>query len=915
MRTAPKGRPPRAWTRLLRLALPPGSIRESILGDLAQEYRERERSLGPSAAGRWYRRQALAVAAWTLSDRLTGHSWSRPEPSPGPLTVPAGGRRLHPLQGVSHLAQEVRLALRQLARRPGFTLAAVVSLALGIGANTAIFSLSHSVLFRPLDVREPERLASVFTSQTGGQRHGNTSYPDYVDYRERNGVFSGVAAHTTAPMALAETGQPAIVWGQLVSGNYFSVLGVEQALGRGFLPEEDDDFGAHPVAVLSYAAWQNRFGADPRILGRTIRINDYPFTVVGVAPPGFSGLFSLPEPELWAPLSMAGQALPYTPNVQSRIDPWLQLVGRLGPGLTLSQAQASLDALAANLGAEYPATNRNKGIVLGELDESRLGTPEATQGAGRLLAVLLGVVGFVLLIACFNVANLELAKAAGRRREIALRYSLGASRWRIVRQLLVESVLLALGAAGVGLMVAFYSVQALQGLQAQAEVQIPIQVSLDGEVLAFTLLLAISTGVLFGLAPALQVLKPGQADALKDQGYALSQSRRAGRLQNALVVVQVALSLVLLTGAGLLIRSLNNTLAIDPGFDLRNGVVVPVNLGFGQYGEEEGEALQEAVLERIAALPDVEAATLTAFVPLGMVHGHHDVFVEGYEPAPDERMLVKRNMVSAGYFQTMGVRVLRGRAIDERDTEDSPPVAMVNETMARRFWPNRDPIGHTVRADLGTVYTVVGIIEDGRYGSLLEAPEPYLVIPMGQGEYVRRVNLVVKTRRDPRAMVRALSSEVQELVPGLPASNAMTIGEYLEYCQGGARGPAILVGVFGLLALVLASVGLYGVMSYSVNQRTREFGVRMAFGATTDGVTRMVLLRGLKTTVVGLVMGGVLALAVTRILAGLLFEVSPMDPLTFAGGMAVLLGVGQLASFLPARFASKSDPMTALRAE
>jgi len=813
------------------------------------------------------------------------------------------------------LGQEVRFALRQLVRRPGLTLAAVASLALGIGANTAIFSLSHSLLFRPLEVTEPQRLASVFTSQAGGPQYGNTSYPDYLDYRERNQAFSGMAAHTTAPMALAATGQPEIVWGQLVSGNYFSLLGVEAALGRSFLPEEDEAFGAHAVAVLSHAAWQDRFGGDPQVLGRTIRINDYPFTVVGVAPPGFFGLFSLPEVEVWAPLAMAQQALPYTPNIQSRVDPWLQLVGRLRPDLTSAQAQASLDGLAASLAEEYPGTNRNRRIVLATLDATRLGTPDVTGGAERLLALLLGVVGFVLLIACFNVANLELAKAAGRRREIALRHSLGASRWQIVRQLLVESVLLALAAAGVGLAVAVYSVEALQRLQAQSEVPIQVQVHLDVEVLAFTLLLAIATGVVFGLAPALQVLKPGQTDALKDQGYALSRGRRAGRLQGALVAGQVALSLVLLTGAGLLIRSLENTMDVDPGFDLRNGVVVPLNLGFGQYGEEEGEALQRSVLERIATLPDVESAALTAFVPLGMVHGHHDVFVEGYDPAPDERMLVKRNMVSAGYFETMGIRVLRGRAIDDRDTEDAPPVAMVNEAMARRYWPDTDPIGHTVRADRGTVYTVVGILEDGRYGSLLEPQEAYLVLPLDQGEYVPRVNLVVKTRRDPRAMVRTLSSEVQELVPGLPASNAMTVREYLEYSQGGARGPAVLVGVFGLLALVLASVGLFGVMFYGVNQRTREFGVRLAIGATTKGVTRLVLLRGLKLTLVGMVLGTLLTLAVTRVMTGFLFQVSPLDPLVYASGIVVLLGVGQLASYLPARFAARADPMTALRAE
>ncbi|MGW8266229.1 MAG: ADOP family duplicated permease, partial [Longimicrobiales bacterium] len=906
---------PRFPSFLIRVILPADPVTDSIIGDLAQEFHERSRSEGSRAAARWYWKQALAVAGFALSDRLAGHCWARPsrvEEGPRDLT---GAPSFRPWRGLGQIGQDLRYALRQILRRPGVTFVALVSLALGIGANTAIFTVGNSVLARPLNVSEPERMALVYTSQLGGERYGNTSYPDYLDYKEGNRVFSGLAAHTTAPMALSATGQPEVVWGQLVSGDFFTVLGVEPWLGRTFLPEEDGAPDTHPVVVLSFRTWRDRFGSDPGVLGRTVRINDYPFTVVGVAQPGFTGLIPAVEPALWAPLAMVDRALPYTPNTGSRVDPWLQLVGRMRPGVSIADAQAGMEVLASNLADEYPGTNGNKGIVLETLDAGRVGDPRATAGARRLLNLLTGVVGFVLLIACFNVANLELSKAAGRRREIALRHSLGASRWRIVRQLLVESVVLALAAGGFGLVVGVYSIRTLGMLQAQAEVPIPVPAGLDHRVLAFTLLLALSTGLLFGLAPALQVLKPGHSETLKDQGYALSRGRAAGRLQRAMVVAQVALSLVLLTGAGLLLRSLSNTLAIDPGFDLREGVVVPVNLGYGQYGEEEGRSLQRSLLERIRTLPGVESASLSAFVPLGMVHGHHDVFVEGYEPAPNELMLVKRNMVSSGYFETMGIRISRGRAIDEGDTEDAPPVAIINEAMARRFWPDQDPVGQTVRADLGTVYTVVGVMEDGKYGSILEPTEPYLVLPLGQAEYVQRVNLVVKTREDPRAMIHPLSSEVQKLVPGLPSSTILTIPRYLEYSQASARGAAVMVSIFGVLALILASVGLYGVMAYNVSQRTREFGVRFAVGATRGVVTKMVLFRGLKMTFLGLVLGGLLAVAVTRILSGFLYDVSPFDPLVFAAGALVLLGVGQIASYLPARFASRADPTTALRAE
>jgi predicted permease len=460
-----------------------------------------------------------------------------------------------------------------------------------------------------------------------------------------------------------------------------------------------------------------------------------------------------------------------------------------------------------------------------------------------------------------------------------------------------------------------FGVDALQLLQARAEVPLEFSVGIDARVLGFTLAAALATGLVFGTAPAIQVLRENQFEGLKDHAPAVSSGGGRALLQNALVVPQLALSLVLLTGAGLLVQSLRNTLDVDPGFDLRDGVILPVNLGFTQYGEAEGKELHRRLLRDVASLPRVESVALSAFLPLGLVHGHHDVAVEGYEPAPDEPMLVKRNTVSAGYFETMGIRVLSGRAIDERDTEDAEPVAVINETMARRFWPNQDPIGRTVRADLGIAYTVVGVVEDGKYTTLRDPPEPYLVIPLGQGEYPQRVNLVVRTAGDPAAMIAPLSAEVRRLAPNVPESTVLTVPQYLEYSVGAAKAPALLVGAFGMLALALAAVGLYGVMSYSVGQRRREFGVRIALGATQAGIVTMVLRGGLKTTLAGMAIGIVLAIVGTRLLAGFLYDVSPLDPVVLILALLTLLAVGPLASFVPARSASSTDPVEALRLE
>jgi len=811
--------------------------------------------------------------------------------------------------------QDLRYAARVLKRAPSATLAVVVVMALGIGAGTAVFSLLNDLLLQPLNVAQPERLASVYTSHVGGQTYGNTSYPDYIDYKERNEAFSVLAAHTYAPMALRGTGEAHVVIGQLVSWDYFAALGIDPHLGRSFLPEEDETLGTHAVVVLSHGAWESYFGSDPGIIGTTIRINDYPFTVVGVAPRGFKGLVTITEPAIWAPLAMVERALPYTPNIDSRIDPWLQLFGRLKPGVSLPDAQAAMDVLAANLADEYSDSNRGRGITLDELDAGRLSNPQATAGVRGIMTLLMGVVGLVLIIACLNVTAVQLAQATGRHREIALRQALGAPRWRIVRQLLIESATLAVIGGGIGLWVAAVAVDGLQALQPRTEFPLQFRFEVDGRVLAFTFLVAVAAGVLSGLAPALQSLRPSHSDALKQQGYSLTQGRSSARLQGALVVGQIALSLALLCGAGLLVRSLKNVLDVDPGFDLRAGVVFPVNLGFGQYDAATARSLQEEILRRSAALPDLESVALAAFIPLGTIHGHHDIYVEGYEPAPDERMLVKRNMVSAGYLETMGIRLLSGRAIDHRDTEDSAPVAVINETMARRYWPGRDPVGHTVRADLGTTYTVVGVIEDGKYSSRHGPSEPYLILPLTQSEPVDRVNLVVRAQGDPRDLIAPLRSEVQRLAPGIPTSTILTMREYLQYSVGEFKGPAIMVSALGVLALLLASVGLYGVMYRNVAQRTREFGVRLALGASEQGVVKMVLRQGLVTTLVGIGIGLLLAILVTRTLSGMLFGVSTLDPAVFAIVSATLLVIGQVASYLPARFAARADPVATLRAE
>ena len=812
------------------------------------------------------------------------------------------------------LLQDLRYGIRMLAKSPGFTTVAVLTLALGIGANTAIFTVVNSLLLRPLPVEQPDRLVAVFMTHKGDDTFNPSSYPDYSDLRDRNGVFSGVAAHFYCPMSLKTVDRPEVVIGQAVTSNYFNVLGVRPFLGRTFLPEEGETPGSHPVAVLSYRVWERGFDSDRGIIGKKVLVNDHPFTVVGVTPRDFTGLSTAIVPAVWVPVTMIRQVIPFPISLTNRDDPWLLIVARLKPGVSMAQAEAAAKVLAANLDKEYPSgANTEKSFSLLEANRNRIGPTNTTDGVRRGFVLLMMVVGVVLLIACFNVANLQLAKASGRQREIALRTSLGASRARILRQLLTESVLLSLLGGLGGLFVGAWTVDLLGMFQPPSIFPIKFDLSPDWRVLTFTLLLSLLAGILFGLSPALQATRSDQLAALREQTPTLSRSRRKTRTQNTLVVAQIALSLVLLITAGLFARSLQHTLDVDPGFDARNGLVAPVDLGFGQYSESEGREFERHLVDRVKALPGVKSAALAGNIPLGQLHLHGTVSIDGYVPAPGEQMVLERNVVGPEYFQTMGIPILEGRGIDDRDTKDSQPVAVINQAMAERYWPGRDPIGKTF--NFGKDWEVVGMIKDGKYDALNETPQPYFCLPLSQTDYVKSSYLVVRTLGDPRGAMLPILQLLQQLGPNLPPPRLLTLNQYLEESVQGTAGPAQVVGVFGLLALVLAMVGVYGVMSYSVSQRTHELGIRIALGARRNQILKLVLRRGLVVSLLGVGIGLAAALALSRVLAGFLYGVKAMDPVAFSVASLGLMLFALAACYIPARRATKVDPMVALRYE
>ncbi|HKP86005.1 MAG TPA: ABC transporter permease [Blastocatellia bacterium] len=808
------------------------------------------------------------------------------------------------------MIQDLRYGVRMLMKNPGFTLVAVLSLALGTGANTAIFSLVNTAMLRPLPIARPEQLVSL-NNMAENRTFPSFSYPNYKDLSERNEVFSGLIAYRYAPLSLSYDGINERLWGYEVTGNYFEVLGVEAALGRMISPDDDRMAGAHPVAVVSHKYWQQRFGSDPGIIGKDVIVNGRGYTVIGVAPQGFNGTEIISAPDMWFPMAMQAQIEPGSDWLNERDAETIFVQGRLKPGVSFAQAQAAISLVALQLEREHPESNQGKQVTL---------SPPGLIGStmrGPLLGfvgLLMGVVGLVILLACTNLANLLLARAAERRKEIAVRLALGASRFRLVRQLLTESLILAFGGGALGLLVAFWLVNLVSAFKMPLNVPVAIQLHIDYRVFIFTALVSFVTGMLFGLLPALQATKTDLVPALKDE--ISFRGHRRSRLKSSLIVLQVALSLVLLISGGLMLRALQKAQTLDLGFNPQRAIEVSFDLRLQGYDNARGREFQKRLLERVRALPGAQSVGIADLVPVDLHFSRSLVYIEGQPPLRTASTPVAMtSRVSPGYFHAMETRLTQGRDFTDQDDDKTLRVAIINETFARRFWPGEDPLGK--RFSLGspesTKMQVIGVAQDGKYAGLNEDPKPCVYRPLWQS-YSGSTTLIVRTAGDPQKLIAVVGGEVQQLDPNMPISSTTLVGQ-MSLPLLPARIAASVLGGFGLLALVLAAIGLYGVMSYSVSRRTREIGIRMALGAQRADVLKLLLLQGVALTLVGVVIGLASAVALTRLMKSMLFGVSATDPLIYAGVAVLLLAVTLLACYLPARRATKIDPMVALRYE
>lgn len=802
------------------------------------------------------------------------------------------------------LWQDLRYGARMLVRNPGFSLAALLTLALGIGANTALFSLVDSVLLRPLPFRDPDRLVMVWedASQIGFPR--NTPAPgNYSDWKSQNQVFEAMAATAGASYNLTGDGNPEKVDARRVTANFFSLLDVEPRLGRGFLAEEDQPGGAGAV-VVSYGLWQRRFGGDPAMIGKELLLDGQKFTTVGIMPPGFQFLDK--EIDLWVPMQLSPQ------DLSNRGSHYLNVVARLKPGVSLAQAKNDIAAITARIDRE---TTSWSGFTLGS---TVISLREQVSGEVRgSLIVLLTAVGFVLLIACANVANLLLARSAARQHEIALRAALGAAGGRILRQLLTESVLLALLGSAAGLLLASFSFSFLKGLIPEG-MALTAGLQIDYKVFGFTMLIAVLAGLLFGIAPAMQAAKLDLNAALK-QGFGRASSGR-NRLRGALVISEIALALALLVGAGLLIKAFIRMRSMDIGFHPDQVLSVRTSLPRSKYLDAPKRiAFYEQVLERVRALPGVVSAGYTTAVPLTWKGGTNSFSVEGRDQKAGQDACFRQ--VTTGYMETMGITLKSGRLFDSSEgAPNAQKVVIINETMARQFWPGENPLGR--RFTLGSIgpqsawYSIVGVIGDVK-GMGLEAPvkaEMYFPVVQVTGSFTFAPReLVLRVKGDPMALAGAVRQAVWSIDRDQPVSNIRPVVEILADEMQYRRLGTTLLGGFAALALLLASVGIYGVLAYSVAQRKQEIGVRMALGARGRDVLILVIGQGMKLALAGVAIGVVAAFAMTRLLAGMLFGVSATDPLTFAGIVALLILAAFFACYLPARRASRINPMMALR--
>jgi predicted permease len=820
------------------------------------------------------------------------------------------------------LLQDIRYGIRQLRKARGFTLVAILTLALGIGANTAIFTVVNTVFLHPLAVADPNKLMGIFTTDQRNRGGLNTylpiSQPNAKDVGERARSFSSVMMFTGTGVSMTIEGKPQSFAAELVSGNFFDVLGVQAALGRTFRPDEDQP-GAAGVIVLTYGLWQRYFASNPGVIGKTVLLNGQGFTVVGVMPRGFKGTAVVGGPDLWLPMATHDQVLAgvLKENYNDRRFLNFSAVGRLRPGITINQARAELENIGSQLEHDFPTPNKGRSFTVVPLLESTL-NPNIQGDAERAGQLMMTVVGLVLLIACANISNLLLARAAGRKREISIRLAMGASRARIITQLLTESILLALAGGIAGLAVAVLARNVLWSFRPPFLLtDNNLELSLDSHVLLFALFVSLATGIVFGLLPALQSSRPNLVSELKERAGTEVFSGRRFSGRSAFVMLQFALSLVALIGAGLFLVSLRNAQKIEPGFDTHNLGMLSFDLGAMNYDPARVREFQRRALEAVQPLPGVTSLTLATNVPLfGGAAISRSVFPEGEEGTSTRNgILTQTDNIAPDYFQTLGIPIVRGRQFDSSDREDSPKVAIINQAAAHRFWPDQDPIGKRFKF-FGEPYVVqvVGVARDAKYGTLGEEPTPYLYLPLIQTPSPA-LTLFFRTSGDPRVALASVRERVQALDRNLPLANVWPIGEVISQALWAAKFAASLLSIFAALAMILAAVGVYGVVAYSVGQRVREIGIRMALGATRDNIVGMIVRQSSVSLAIGLAVGFVAAFALARMITGLLYGVSAGSPLPFALLPLLLALVGLAATYIPARRATKVNPIVALRQE
>jgi predicted permease len=793
------------------------------------------------------------------------------------------------------LWQDVRYALRVLLKSPGFTATAILTLALGIGANSTIFSWINSTLLNPIPGAANTGNILAFTSGGDSRNPIPFSYPDFLDLRERSKSFFALTAFSIEPMNLTGKARPERIWGSLVSANYFDFLGVRPILGRGFLQSEDTAPGGAPVVVISYRMWQLRYAGERSVIGRMLQINEHPYRIVGVAPPVFQGTQTGLRSELWLPIMMAPQIMPNSDRLHDRDSTWAVTLGRLAPGVLPDQAQSEMNLLMKQLVSQFPKEHQGENVVtLYPMWRAPFG---ANGYLYVLLPMLMAIAGAVLLLACANVANLLLVRSVARRREIAIRLSIGASRWRLVRQLLIESLILALAGGGVAMLITIWTAGTFSQFIPPTNIPVAMDIHADYRVLLATMLLSLFTGIIFGVLPAWRASDLAPIAVLKEDSGSVSGGLHRARLASILVVAQISLSLFLLVCAGLFIRSFRAAQTLNPGFNPDHVLLASYSLFPSGYNRDSGVQFHRQLLDKIAALPGVQSVSIADWVPLGYSWDVTTTNPEGYVPQPHESMNIATAAVGPNYMRTMQIPLVGGRDFSEQDTATSQPEGVGKRVQAQGEWR-----------------TIVGVTRNASYFSLRENSLPFIYLPVLQG-YQDEVAIHARVTGDPLRYTAAVEKAVHELNANLPVYDESTLASRVQVASTGQRIAGTFVGAFGLLALVLAAVGIYGVIAYTTRQRTHEIGLRMALGAQSTDVFRMVLGNGLRLILTGLACGLVLSLALTRFLRTVLFGVGATDAITFAAVGLLLSAVALLACYIPARRAMRVDPMVALRYE